>query len=240
LTDKPKYTRTNYILRVMRPFQREAANMMIKDILDGSPPTSISEAQDRYRDRLGNGFSVDNGKGWKADIRDTSVECLIKYGFAKGGAVKLSRRDGCLRQWTGDEETLIYAAELETEYGSNFRQVKFRDQMCEHCETLGSGSEAVYVYTDSRLDHLNDTCCKIGRHESCEMSSVVSRILDQYGTGNAGLPVLRYVIRTDDPTKLETELHREFKTSHLEGAMGTEWFGVDYKVVAEKFKIISK
>lgn len=239
MTDKPKYTRTSDILRVMRPFQREAAIMMIKDILDGSPPTSISEAQSRYCCMLGNGFRVDNGKGWKDDIRDTSVECLIKYGFAKGGAVNISR-DGSLSLWTGDEEILKYAAELETEYGSNLRQVKFHKTMCKDCETFGSGSQAVYVYTDSRLDHLNDKSCKIGRHESCEMSSVVSRILDQYGTGNAGLPVLRYVIRTDDATKLETELHREFKTSHLEGAMGTEWFGVDNKVVAEKFKINSK
>lgn len=236
MTKKPKYTRTSDILREMRLFQREVAVMMIEDILSNQPPTSISEAQDRYRDRLGEGFWVDNGKGWKADIRDTSVECLIKYGFAKEKTVVLSRRDGQLTKWIRDKEKLSKAAELETEYGSNKRQVEFRDEMCKHCETLGAGREAVYVYTDSRLDQLNDKSCKIGRHESSEMSSVVSRVLDQYGTGNAGLPVLRYVIKTQCAKTLETDLHREFAKSKLVGAMGTEWFEIDYKVVAEKFR----
>ena len=220
----------------MRPIQRRVAKMIIEDVLNRQPPDSIRDAQNRYRVRLGEGFLVDNGKGWKDDIRDTSVWCLIKNGFAKAGVVQLkpSCEVGTLSQWIAVEEQLRKAAELETEWGSNRRQVEFGDLIREHCVVLGVGNESVYVYTDSRLDQLGDISCKIGRHESSDMSSVIGRVLDQFGTGNAGLPKLRYLIQTKDAIALETALHRAFSSARIRNAMGTEWFEIDYQLVVEQ------
>ncbi|MCL6285793.1 GIY-YIG nuclease family protein, partial [Ruegeria sp. 2012CJ41-6] len=229
LSDQPVYTSHKDIIRAMRPIQRKAAALLISDVLANTPPSSVIEAQGRYREQLGEGGLVDDGRGWRDDIRDTSVFCLLRNGFAKGKAVTLHKSDQTLTGWSADEASLRQAAALETEYGGNLRQLKIRMAMVRDFETIGQGLEAVYVYTDSRLDQAGYACCKIGRHDSSDVNSVATRILEQYGTGSAGLPVLRYLLKTDDATALETKLHRLFSKHRLKDAFGTEWFGMNYR-----------
>ncbi|MFX0544016.1 GIY-YIG nuclease family protein [Roseovarius sp. S1116L3] len=234
----PKYTRNADIIRAMRPFQREAAQLIVHDVVNGSPPATIKEAQDRYRDRLGEGFSIDNGKGWRDDIRDTSVHLLIKNGFAKACVVTLRREDGRLSDWSRDRDLLNSAAKLEFESGGNRNVAAYLAGLRENCRVYGNGGEAVYVYTDSRLDETGSSYCKIGRHLTCEIGAVAVRVLSQYGTGSAGVPVLRYVFRTDDAVALETRLHHFFSSEHAKDAFGDEWFKTDHTKVLEKFESI--
>jgi len=231
--EPPKLTRTSDIIHAMRPFQRDAAELLVADVLAGNPPKSVEDAQARYRDLLGDGFWIDNGKSWRDDIRDTSVYLLIKNGFAKSKTVKLSKDTNVLTDWVFDKERLDHAARLETEHGGNLRQTRFRDELIGRCIVSGTGDQAVYLYTDDLLDRLGFSCSKIGRHLSSEIGSVVDRVLAQYGTGSAGFPVLRHIFRTGDSIALETELHRIFRNRQLKEAYGTEWFKVGFEEVAE-------
>ncbi len=230
----PKITQNSEIIRAMRPFQRDAAELIIADVVAGDAPSSVQEAQARYRDQLDKGYWIDNGKGWEGDIRDTSIYCLIKNGFAKAKTVKFSKETDLLTEWSNDRGQLTYAAKLEYEHGGNLRQTQLRDKMLKNCIEFGEGEQAVYLYTDGLLDELGFSCTKIGRHISSELGSVADRVLSQYGTGSAGCPVLRYIFRTADSVALETSLHRCFHGLRLTGAIGTEWFQADVEEVATK------
>ncbi|GHA53256.1 hypothetical protein GCM10008927_18810 [Amylibacter ulvae] len=231
----PKYTRDPDIVRAMRPLQKRAADLIIKDVLNNNPPLNTDEAIARYRDQLGEGFWIDNGNGWDGDIRDTSIFCLIQNGFVKGGAVKHNKTNNELTEWSLDNEFLEYSADLEIIHGSNRRQAEMRDKAMQTHEFVGKGKEAVYTYTDSLLDELGHSYTKIGKHTSSDLGSVATRVLSQYGTGNAGIPRIRTIFRTDDAGQLETEFHRHMKSEnlHVTDGIGTEWFEIDHTKVAE-------
>ncbi|MFY2823042.1 GIY-YIG nuclease family protein [Ruegeria sp. MALMAid1280] len=234
MTTTPVIEQHSEIIRAMRPYQRKAADLIIADVVAGHSPCSVHEAQARYRDQLGEAIWIDNGKGWEGDIRDTSIYCLIKNGFAKAKTVKLCRETGLLTEWSSDRDRLTAAAKLEYEHGGNLRQTQLRERMLEDCKVFGQGKQAVYLYTDNLLEDLGFKCTKIGRHLSNELGSVADRVLSQYGTGSAGYPVLRYIVRTNDSVALETSLHRSFNKLRLKGAVGTEWFRADVEEVVEE------
>lgn len=215
------------IVRAMRPLQREAAEILIQDVLMGSPPLSITDALAKYSDQLGASKLFDNQKGWAGDIREAAIFCLIQNGFVKAQAVKISKEDGLLTDWLTDEEKLFDAAALEYEYGGNTRLIKVRKRSSAQAKFVGAGEQSVYVYTDSVLDSYGAILCKIGKHNSSEKSSVLGRIFSQYGTGNPGHPVLRLVVRTENAAKLEAVLHRKFAAERVRDVPGTEWFEMD-------------
>jgi len=96
-------------------------------------------------------------------------------------------------------------------------------------ETVGEGSESVYVYynpNDRRLASLEgrDTWeCKVGRTEG----SVRARLLEQ-GTKTAlsHEPVIALVMRTPDSGALERAVHAALRLADatVDDSPGTEWF----------------
>lgn len=213
------------VVRMMRPYQRNLASLLVEDAAYGRLPTSVSDAISIYADRMGEPFSFDTGKGWADDIRSAAAWTLFRNGFVKGRVVKMTE-DGTLSDWTANRMELEAAAAIEIEFGGNLALSVRAKDIVEKAIIIGSGPRAVYVYTDSRLDALGDNCTKIGRHHLSGSGEVLMRVLGQYSTGNPGYPVLRVIARTDHDVALETKLHRRFREHHISGGFGTEWFSV--------------
>ncbi|WP_134682440.1 GIY-YIG nuclease family protein [Paracoccus ravus] len=222
--------KTSDVIRLMRPYQRLVAPMVISDVVGGMAPRSFSEAISRYAGRMGESVSFDNGKGWSGDIREAAIWTLFRNGFAKGKVVKMSD-DGTLTHWTENGMELEVAAAIETEFGGNRALSVRAKDIVRQAIILGEGAKAVYVYTDSRLDSLGDNCTKIGRHHLSGSGEVLRRILGQYSTGNPGYPVLRIIAKTDTEVALESFLHRAFRERRIEGGFGYEWFAVKHQDV---------
>ncbi|MPQ95332.1 GIY-YIG nuclease family protein [Thioclava sp. JE_KL1] len=236
--NKPVHINRNEVLRQMRPLQKIAGELFIRDAREGNLPLTVSEAKQRYRSELGEGFNFDTGEDWADDIRDASIFCLIKYGFHKAKAVKLSSNFEDLSEWSSEVNLIEFGARLEYEFESNLRQCQIFEEMVATCSVHGTGGEAVYTYSDSLLDSLGHPCTKIGRHLSSSIGSVAARVVAQYGTGSPGKPVLRDIFRTDDAVKLETDLHRAFRGQKISGSFGTEWFEVEHSAVLTRYSTI--
>ncbi|WP_161489427.1 GIY-YIG nuclease family protein [Sulfitobacter sp. EhC04] len=222
--------RKSDVVRRMRPYQEKLAQLMIDDICDGKLPTTIKEIQNRYRDHIGPELRFETNRGWNGDIRDAAIWTLVKNGFAKMGAVQLATEtpDGhqTLEKWKVSREELHIAAQIEISYGGNRKTFARWTESARHTQVHYAGSGAVYVYTDSRLDHLGDVCTKIGRHEYSGIGNVRTRILQQYGTSTPGIPILWHIFRTDREKDLENHLHRKFSKMRITGGFGSEWFQV--------------
>lgn len=212
------------VVREMRPYQRRLAPLIIEDVLSGNPPETVVQAVERYMPKVGPSLLFDTQRGWSGDIREAAIYTLLHNGFKKGKAVRIVDEVCC--DWSTDETELLVAAEVEIEFGGNFSRSTRAKDIFENAKVIGSGSRCVYVYTDSRLDQHGDTCTKIGRHDRSGLGEVTGRILSQYGTGNPGYPVLRYIFRTEHEVKLEGFLHHKFKDCRAVEGLGTEWFEV--------------
>ena len=223
------------VIRAIRPFQRTVASMLIEDVARGDMPGSVLETVNRYAERLGEAVPFDTGTGWAGDLREAAIWTLLSNGFAKGKVVSLSK-DGTLSSWSTDQIALEAAALIEIEFGGNRALSEHAKDVVSQTTTLGAGSRAVYVYTDSRLDRLGDSCTKIGRHHRSGSGEVLQRVLQQYSTGNPGLPVLRAIARTENDVALETALHRRFGASRIKEGFGAEWFEVPYEDVISAIK----
>lgn len=219
----------------MRPLQRKLAQRIIQDVAAKNPPVSLADATARYFSHLGPARYFDTGQGWHGEIRDAALVCLFKNGFVKAGAVKCENKADQLSDWVDDPDELMEAANLEITFGGNTRLLEVRRASSKDVKVLGQGLGCVYVYTDSLLSELNYSCCKIGRHNSAEKSAVLGRIFSQYGTGNPGVPELRYIFRTRDPARLEAELHKCFDNVRITGVAGTEWFRCGFSEVERKW-----
>lgn len=228
--------KTSSVIRMMRPYQRRLATVLIDDVVEGNAPSSIHEAIVRYADTIGEPVSFDTGKGWADDIRSAAVWTLCSNGFAKGGVVRL-KPDGSLSSWSSDRMELEAAAAIEIEFGGNRALSERAKDIVRDVRVMGSGPRAVYVYTDSRLDALGDSCTKIGRHHFSGGGEVLRRILEQYSTGNPGLPVLRVIARTQTDVALEAFLHRTFRERQIVGGFGKEWFAVRYEEVVSAIEM---
>lgn len=95
--------------------------------------------------------------------------------------------------------------------------------------TIGSGSEAVYVYfADSerrlaRLEGRDAWPCKVGRSKQ----DVAKRILQQRPfTAMAALPVVGLLIRTTDAVALETQVHQALRYlgASMKAPRARDWF----------------
>ncbi len=218
------------VVSKMRPYQRIAAQRIIEDVLAGNQPSSILEAIARYKKGMdiGEDHAFDDGNGWNGDIRETAIWCLISNGFCKGGVVTESA--GILSQWSSDLAKLENAARIEIEFGGRLALSRRSKKMLADLQILGEkdAPKAVYVYTDSRLENLEDTCTKIGRHDHSGRGEVLARIISQYSAGNPGMPLLKYIFRTHDAVRLESELHQIFRSERIgtDNSFGAEWFGV--------------
>lgn len=215
----------------MRPLQKKAMGFILVDSERGTLPISLTEALERYTPKLGAGFSFDTEKGWADDIRHAAIRCLFGNGLVRGGAVDFDEKTDALTNWKTDVYTLTEAGNLEIEHGGNSRLIEERKKSSEKTKIFGDGAECVYVYTDSILDRAKFPCCKIGRHVSSDIGAVLGRIFQQYRTGNPGIPILRYIIRTNDAVSLEGFLHRQFDKERILGGTGTEWFEVSFEKV---------
>ncbi|MCA0042412.1 GIY-YIG nuclease family protein [Celeribacter litoreus] len=219
------------VVRAMRPLQRQALQLILADAELGNLPSSRSEAFARYSSKMGPGFSFDTRKGWAGDIRHAAIICLLEHGLIRGGALDYDEVADALTNWITDVQALTDAGNLEIEHGGNSRLIEERKISSANTKFFGEGSECVYVYTDSILDRANFPCCKIGRHVSDDIGAVLGRVFGQYGTGNPGIPILRYIMRTNDAASLEIYLHRHFDRPRLRGGTGTEWFELLYTEV---------
>jgi hypothetical protein len=188
------------------------------------PPQTIEDAYSRYTHLMGDDFTFVTKDGWSDRITRAAIWTLLKNGFSRGKTLEIAGEN--LNWLTNNEQQLFFAAAIETEFGGNSRLADDADKMAQHVQIEGRGDRAVYVYTDSRLDSLGDTCTKIGRHDQSGVGEVIGRVISQYGTGNPGKPVLHYIFKTKDEVALETQLHRHFTNSHIDGGFGTEWFSV--------------
>jgi hypothetical protein len=222
-----KFMKTSDVIRAMRPYQRAVAPLIIDDVLSGNVPSSVDEVISRHADKIGEAFDFDTGKDWAGDVRSAAIWALIGNGFAKGKVVRLNK-DGSLASWSRSRLELEAAAAIELQFGGNRSLAVEAKKMVEQAIVHGSGERAVYVYTDSRLDRLGDSCSKIGRHHRSGEGEVLQRILRQYSTGNPGYPVLRIIARTDDDVSMETFLHSRFKNKKINEGTGKEWFEVSY------------
>ncbi len=218
----------------MRPLQRQAAPLVIADVVSGNGPSSIPQAVDRYAPMLGEPYVFVAGV-WQDDLRSAAVRCLIRYGFAKAGAVR--RRGEELCDWTLDLTELEVAASLETELGGNLTHATEIRRMVQEVVILGQGPEATYLYTDSVLDALGGVYVKIGKHVASDPASVAYRVLMQYGTGNPGRPVLRYILRCENAHRLEQTLHGYFAGKSSDG-IGREWFAVAVEDVRAQYEAL--
>lgn len=216
-------------VRRMRLHQAALAEMIIADVVAGKPPASIPAARDRYcpQIRMAESPLFDTRKNWSGDIRDAALWTLMLNGFARGGAVSVHGPDEALSWRTQDAQDLRKAADIEMVFGGNRARMERILASLNEVECFGTGGRAVYVYTDTVLDRSGLHFCKIGRHHYSEIGMVVARVIQQYGAGNPGQPVLRYVFRTDFDVKLETGLHRHFALSRGTGE-GNEWFEIRY------------
>jgi Meiotically up-regulated gene 113 len=224
------YTKTADVIRAIRPYQRRVARMLIDDVTRGDMPGSVADVMERYADRMGVAVAFDTGTGWAGDLREAAIWTLLANGFAKGKVVTLTK-DRMLSGWSTDRIALEAAALIEIEFGGNRALSEHGKKVVDQTMIIGAGSRAVYVYTDSRLDRLGDSCTKIGRHHRSGSGEVLQRVLQQYSTGNPGLPVLRAIACTDDDVALETALHRRFKAFSVRESIGAEWFEVPYAEV---------
>lgn len=224
------------VVAKMRPLQREVAERLIPEVSAGRAPASLRDIQQRYLSFLGAPFYFDNGKGWRGEIREAAIDCLIKNGFAKAHTVKANWETRELSDWTLNKADLQEAANLEILFGGNVRLSEARRAAFEAVRVEGEGDEFVYVYTDSLLSELNYDCCKIGRHNSSEKSAVLGRVFEQYGTGNPGTPELRLILCTNDAVSLEADLHKHFDSVRIHGVAGTEWFRCHYAKVAASWR----
>lgn len=209
--------------------------MLIEDVARGDMPGSVAEVVTRYADRMGEAVAFDTGAGWAGDLREAAIWTLLANGFAKGKVVRLTK-DRMLSSWSTDQIALEAAALIEIEFGGNRSLSEHAKEVVGQTMTIGAGTRAVYVYTDSRLDRLGDSCTKIGRHHRSGSGEVLQRVLQQYSTGNPGLPVLRAIARTEDDVALETALHRRFGASRITESIGAEWFEVPYAEVIAAIK----
>ena len=95
-------------------------------------------------------------------------------------------------------------------------------------ETLGTGSNAVYVYYYDVYKQLAENSgnvewpCKIGRTDR----DPIQRIIGQAGTCYPELPHIALIIYCDDSSALEAALHSilKYQGKWLKNAPGTEWF----------------
>lgn len=229
------YMKTADVIRAIRPYQRKVARMLIEDVARGDMPGSVAEVVTRYADRMGEAVAFDTGAGWAGDLREAAIWTLLANGFAKGKVVRLTK-DRMLSSWSTDQIALEAAALIEIEFGGNRSLSEHAKEVVGQTMTIGAGTRAVYVYTDSRLDRLGDSCTKIGRHHRSGSGEVLQRVLQQYSTGNPGLPVLRAIARTEDDVALETALHRRFGASRITESIGAEWFEVPYAEVIAAIK----
>jgi hypothetical protein len=216
----------------MRPFQRKAAELIINDVVNGNPPRSLSDAYARYFERMGAGFHFDTGKSWAGDIRQAAIFTLFENGFRKGKVVKISE-DGNLQNWSLDRFALDLAARIEIEWGGNISHFEKTQHLGSMARIFGKGDRAVYIYTDSLLDAHSLPYCKIGRHNKAGLGEVYSRVLQQYGTGNPSVPILRYLLRTNNDVALEKQLHDAFAARRIRNGIGTEWFEVCHEEVKD-------
>lgn len=229
------YMKTADVIRAIRPYQRKVARMLIEDVVRGDLPGSVAEVVTRYADRMGEAVVFDTGAGWAGDLREAAIWTLLSNGFAKGKVVRLSK-DRMLSSWSTDQIALEAAALIEIEFGGNRALSEHAKDVVGQTMTIGAGPRAVYVYTDSRLDRLGDRCTKIGRHHRSGSGEVLQRVLQQYSTGNPGLPVLRAIARIEDDVALETALHRRFGARRITESIGAEWFEVGHEEVIAAIK----
>ena len=111
-------------------------------------------------------------------------------------------------------------------------------------ETLGTGSNAVYVYYYDVYKELADNKgnaewpCKIGRTDI----DPIQRVIGQAGTCYPELPHIALIIFCDDSSALEATLHNilKFQKKWLKNAPGTEWFLTSPKEIKELYLMLNR
>ena len=111
-------------------------------------------------------------------------------------------------------------------------------------ESLGTGSNAVYVYYYDVYKELAENKgnaewpCKIGRTDR----DPIQRVIGQAGTCYPELPHIALIIYCDDSSALETALHSilKFQNKWLKNAPGTEWFSTSPREIKELYSMLSR
>ncbi|WP_022750307.1 GIY-YIG nuclease family protein [Lachnobacterium bovis] len=110
-------------------------------------------------------------------------------------------------------------------------------------ETLGTGSNAVYVYYYDVYKQLAENKgnegwpCKIGRTDR----DPIQRVMGQAGTSYPELPHVALIIYCDDSSALEVALHSilKYQGKWLKNAPGTEWFLTSPKEIKEYYSMLN-
>jgi hypothetical protein len=110
-------------------------------------------------------------------------------------------------------------------------------------ETLGTGSNAVYVYYYDVYKQLAENKgneewpCKIGRTDR----DPIQRVIGQAGTCYPELPHIALIIYCDDSSALEVALHSilKYQDKWLKNAPGTEWFLTSPQEIKEYYSMLN-
>jgi hypothetical protein len=108
----------------------------------------------------------------------------------------------------------------------------------------GKGNYAVYFYyfpsykTLSQFQNKNSWPCKIGRTDR----DPLIRILSQVSTALPEVPLIEFIIKTENSSLLETMIHSilTIRGKHIKDSPGTEWFDTNSDEVLEIIRYIKE
>jgi hypothetical protein len=112
-------------------------------------------------------------------------------------------------------EEAVEAVECRLSGGYGYVPARFRDMSI--LREVGKGTGAVYAYRYPDVPGL----LKIGSHQYS--NGVKARVGEQLTAASPGWPEISLVIYTDEPQRLESQIHRELSASKVDGP-GREWF----------------
>ncbi|MPN11088.1 hypothetical protein SDC9_158389 [bioreactor metagenome] len=117
------------------------------------------------------------------------------------------------------------------------------DQIPTH-NIYGKGDNAIYFYylpsykTLAQVQGKNTWRCKIGRTDR----DPLSRILSQSSTALPEIPIVEFIVKTENASILETMIHSilTIRNKHIKDSPGIEWFDTNPEEVLDIIKYARK
>lgn len=196
-----------------------------------------------------------NGKTIK---RDEIVNAVLNYHKENGGllpeakdfprSVKRALENLSKKGWTSNRSHGYWEVHKENLPVIKENDVQEEDPIVEEVvpehAVYGNGSSAVYIYYFDNykrlalLQNKRTWPCKIGRSDR----DPLIRVLSQVSTALPEVPIIEYIIKTNEASLLESMLHSTLKLrgKQIENSPGSEWFDTNPEEVIELIEFVNK
>jgi hypothetical protein len=182
-------------------------------------------------------FHLQNG-GLNPESQDFSRSVKKTLANLKEKSIALNKSHGYW--YINKEETEHKFISTEEQVESSIIPIK---ELPTH-KIYGIGSGSIYLYYFSsyrelrKLQSSETWPCKIGRTDR----DPLLRVLSQASTALPEKPIIEFIIKTEEPSLLETALHSvlNLRNRHIKDSPGSEWFMTNPEEVLEILKFIDK